>query len=103
MARDHGRPLYVITSGGNQRRAQNPAKTVARRIRSLVLERDEFRCQTCGLTAPADEIAAFRKHGHMPSTLHLDHIFPYHAGGQFTEQNLQVLCVRCNGTKGGRH
>lgn len=55
-------------------------------LRQLVLERDEWRCCYCGSTAD----------------LTLDHIFPVALGGCSTEDNLQVLCRRCNSAKGAR-
>lgn len=55
-----------------------------RRIRLVVLHRDNYRCRHCG--------AAGR--------LQVDHIKPLHLrGAQFDLNNLQSLCVRCHNQK----
>ena len=56
------------------------------RTRWQVLNRDYFRCVSCGLS-PA--IA--------PGTiLHVDHIKPWSKGGETVLDNLQTLCATCN-------
>ena len=56
------------------------------RMRWQVLNRDYFRCVSCGLS-PA--IA--------PGTiLHVDHIKPWSKGGETVLENLQTLCATCN-------
>jgi hypothetical protein len=56
------------------------------RMRWQVLDRDNFRCMSCGLS-PA--IA--------PGTiLHVDHIKPWSKGGETVLENLQTLCATCN-------
>ena len=56
------------------------------RMRWQVLNRDNFRCMSCGLS-PA--IA--------PGTiLHVDHIKPWSKGGETVLDNLQTLCATCN-------
>ncbi len=60
------------------------------RMRWKVLNRDNFRCVSCGLS-PA--IA--------PGTiLHVDHIKPWSKGGETVLENLQTLCGTCNLGKG---
>ena len=60
------------------------------RLRWHVLNRDNFRCMSCGLS-PA--IA--------PGTiLHVDHIKPWSKGGETVLDNLQTLCATCNLGKG---
>jgi len=60
------------------------------RMRWQVLDRDNFRCISCGLS-PA--IA--------PGTiLHVDHIKPWSKGGETVLDNLQTLCATCNLGKG---
>lgn len=56
------------------------------RLRALVMERDEYRCQKCSAT----------------EKLSLDHILPYSMGGPHTEENLRVLCRSCNSARGNR-
>jgi 5-methylcytosine-specific restriction endonuclease McrA len=60
------------------------------RLRWHVLNRDNFRCASCGLS-PA--IA--------PGTvLHVDHIKPWSKGGETVLENLQTKCGTCNLGKG---
>ena len=53
-------------------------------LRYDILKRDNFRCQICGSTVQ-DGVK-----------LHIDHIIPVSKGGHTTENNLRVLCDRCN-------
>jgi hypothetical protein len=53
-------------------------------LRFRVLQRDAFRCQYCGRSA---------RDG---ATLHLDHVVPFAAGGETTEDNLITACETCN-------
>jgi 5-methylcytosine-specific restriction endonuclease McrA len=55
-------------------------------IRFFVMERDRFRCRSCG------------SHRY----LEIDHIIPFSLGGSHHPDNLQVLCRRCNCQKGAR-
>lgn len=87
------RPLYTYTSSGNRRRTYKPHPALLRRMRALVWGRDNYTCLSCGYTAPE---------GERPGQLTLDHVIPYAAGGKFTEDNLQTLCLRCNMRKGAK-
>ena len=92
--------LYAISSGGNIRRIKKPHKALARRVRKAVYERDNFTCQICGYRPrriPKDWDGSYS-----PGNLSLDHVVPYRDGGEFTEANLQALCLTCNGRKGAR-
>lgn len=60
--------------------------------RVLVFDRDDYRCQYCGI--PNDE--------HDNSSYHVDHIFPVSRGGKTELANLQLLCEPCNLTKGAK-
>lgn len=53
-------------------------------LRYEILRRDNFRCQICGSNAQ-DGVK-----------LHIDHIVPVSKGGHTTQDNLRVLCDRCN-------
>lgn len=53
-------------------------------IRYDVLKRDDFKCNTCGVSS---------KDG---AKLHVDHIVPVSKGGKTVSNNLQTLCERCN-------
>ncbi len=55
-------------------------------MRGRVLQRDADTCQHCGAT----------------EDLAIDHIVPESRGGKATLENLQVLCRRCNSSKGNR-
>jgi len=57
---------------------------VPAQLRFRVLQRDAFRCQYCGRSARDGAI------------LHLDHVVPFSAGGETTEENLITACERCN-------
>ena len=54
-------------------------------VRLLVLERDNYRCQVCGL---------------LPGRAEVDHVIPLHrSGAPLDPDNLQVLCRDCHFTK----
>jgi 5-methylcytosine-specific restriction protein A len=61
-------------------------KPIPKDLRWEVWERDNFTCQHCGV----------RRH------LAVDHIIPESRGGTLDLDNLQTLCVSCNGRKGAR-
>lgn len=55
-------------------------------LRFRVLQRDNFKCCTCG-ASPAKDPAV---------ELHVDHIVPWSKGGETVMDNLQTLCSKCN-------
>ena len=62
------------------------SRSINLRIRFCVLQRDGFKCCTCGASPAKD-----------PSVvLHIDHIKPWAKGGETTMDNLQTLCSDCN-------
>ena len=65
-------------------------KLMTPKLRKKIAERDNYTCQNCGKYMP-DGVG-----------LHIDHIVPVIKGGKTVESNLQVLCSKCNGRKGGR-
>jgi len=74
---------------GAKPKSPYPRKTLSKKRRYQILERDKFTCRTCGRSAP--EVA-----------LHVDHIIPVSKGGNNTLENLQTLCVDCNLGKGNQ-
>lgn len=70
------------------RRARRP---LSPRLRYTILQRDSFRCCTCGRTP--------EQHG---VVLHVDHIVAVAKGGTNDPANLRALCAECNLGKGDR-
>lgn len=68
----------------------NQRKLMTPELRNKIKERDNYTCQICGKYMP-DEVG-----------LHIDHIIPISKGGKTVEQNLQVLCDKCNLRKSNR-
>lgn len=68
----------------------NQRKLLTPELRQRIKERDNYTCQICGKYMP-DEVG-----------LHIDHIIPISKGGKTVEQNLQVLCDKCNLRKSNR-
>ncbi len=60
------------------------------RLRWHVLQRDHFKCCTCG-KSPAVTLGV---------ELHVDHIVPWSKGGETVLENLRTLCSKCNLGKG---
>ena len=65
------------------------ARDINLRLRFKVLQRDNFKCCSCG-ASPAKDPGV---------ELHVDHIFPWSKGGETVLENLQTLCSKCNGGK----
>ena len=62
----------------------NGSTTQWRKLREIVIRRDQGTCQACGMEGS-----------------HVDHIVPRRLGGDDTLSNLQLLCATCNLRKGG--
>jgi diadenosine tetraphosphate (Ap4A) HIT family hydrolase len=58
-------------------------------LRFRVLKDSDFRCELCGATKK-------------DRPLDVDHIIPRSKGGKTEEANLQVLCSKCNRSKGNK-
>ena len=74
----------------NEFNSKNQRKLVTHVLRKKIMQRDNYTCQICGKYMP-DEIG-----------LHIDHIVPISKGGKSVASNLQVLCSKCNGSKGSK-
>lgn len=74
--------------------ARDAGRVRQRQLRHYVFSRDHWRCQRCGFRF----FGYGRRHGRIPT---LDHIVPLTLGGRTTEENLQLLCDKCNVAKGG--
>lgn len=59
---------------------------IGRKLSTRVMERDEYRCVTCGTH----------------KNLTCDHIVPESKGGPTSFDNLQTMCRSCNSRKGNR-
>jgi len=66
------------------RRERNYARADYSNLFVAVGKRDGFHCAACATT----------------KSLELDHITPVAQGGETTEENLQLLCRKCNASKG---
>ncbi len=90
--------VYSRNPGGYILRSTNKIsfevdKYINLKLRQKVLERDSYRCQLCG-------IGASDKYPDGSNVrLEVDHIIPLKQGGKTTEENLWVLCSRCNAGK----
>lgn len=68
----------------DQRRLMTPE------LRRQIMERDGYTCQICGRYMPDG------------NDIHIDHIRPVSKGGKTVPSNLQVLCAKCNLSKGAK-
>lgn len=80
------RRRFLNTKENAPRTPTPPRPYIPERIRWLVWERDDFRCQECGV----------RRY------LSVDHIVPLSRGGITNDTNFQTLCRSCNSRKGVR-
>lgn len=74
-------PRQFSTSA--KQRSTSKRRTVSKKIRFLILERDGYRCCLCGRTAKETK-------------LEVDHKVPVAKGGTDSLNNLWTLCIDCN-------
>lgn len=89
-------------SGSAERKARNPAPEKAKpdradrcpdQLRAFAMQRDGFACIQCGATP---------KPGEPDTKLEVDRIVPGAADGKYVEENVAVLCRKCNRSKGAK-
>lgn len=74
-------PRQSFTS--KKQRSAQKRRTIGKRIRVLILQRDGYRCQMCG-------------RGPKETKLEVDHKIPLAKGGTDRLDNLWTLCTDCN-------
>jgi 5-methylcytosine-specific restriction endonuclease McrA len=67
----------------SKQRAPTKRRTVSKKLRLLILERDNYKCCLCGKTAKETK-------------LEVDHVVPVVKGGTDSLNNLRTLCIDCN-------
>jgi 5-methylcytosine-specific restriction endonuclease McrA len=81
---------------GNQKRRSYKHKVYFKpHERKEILDRDNWTCQCCKCKVHDDKTNDHYK-------AHVDHIIPLSKGGDSEPNNLQILCRRCNQTKGAK-
>lgn len=92
LLKDRDRQLHKIGYGCTIRQwnQKDQRKLMTKELRTKIARRDKYTCQICGKYMP-DGVG-----------LQIDHIIPVSKGGKSVPENLQVLCSKCNGTKGNR-
>ena len=88
--RKHGRRAYKAS-----RRARMKGNNAVTFDPLVVLARDNWTCQLCGIPTP--RTLRGTTHDNAPE---LDHIIPISKGGEHTPENTQCACRRCNLAKG---
>jgi 5-methylcytosine-specific restriction protein A len=81
---EHSRRLEPLSVKQAPRvRKKSKRKTISKKIRLLILERDGYKCCLCGRTAKETK-------------LEVDHKVPVAKGGTDSLNNLWTLCIDCN-------
>lgn len=93
---------------------RDPDRNISKEIRSLVLERDGFRCRYCGIPVVSADVRKLARqhypdavpwHGTDPSRQHAgfqclwlqyDHVVPHSHGGRSIMENVVISCALCN-------
>lgn len=71
----------------SQVKSSKPSRHVPEHVKRAVKARDGSRCRNCKVET---------------EFVHFDHIIPYDLGGPTTADNIQMLCPKCNTSKGNQ-
>ncbi len=82
---------YLVKKQPPDKSAIKFAAGISAKLRALVLDRNGFTCQMCGLTPGDVDPATSRK-----VRLHIGHIVDQNLGGKSELSNLRALCSTCN-------
>ena len=104
---DHPRhPIVGRVAPAVGSRRVKPSKCHMAKLRVAVFNRDQWTCQDCGRHIPASapnelsgRYAPTKTDDGAWNWLEIDHITPYMAGGEATEENCRALCSTCNRRK----
>lgn len=97
MAQPRRRAKFFVLPGGE---VYERSKPITRRLAREIYSRDGGRCKECGTkvrfggnsVSPWDLMASGA----------IDHVFPISRGGSNSKENLRLLCMSCNSSKGAR-
>ncbi len=78
----------VIQASNAALKKKTKCRAVTKTLRYRILNRDEFKCVSCGKGKDQNVI------------LEVDHVVPNAMGGETSVENLQTLCRDCNRGKG---
>lgn len=88
---------YTLKSSNNYQRAKKLGNPSERFNELLVLARDGWRCQLCGVSTPSKLRGL-----NLPRSPEIDHIIPISNGGGHVWSNVQCACRQCNSKKGSK-
>lgn len=76
------------------------AKPVGEALRGKIYRRDGGVCKEC--SSPVSRFGNTNSPFQTKPPAAVDHIFPRARGGQNNEENLRLLCISCNASKGAK-
>lgn len=100
MAQPQLRANYFVRANGE---IFLKAPTLKTNERKAIFLRDGGICQECGCKVRwcgGNSSSPFNRDNIWPSAI--DHIFPRARGGQNDRENLRLLCLSCNASKGAK-
>jgi len=91
---------YKIDKQQKQNKDRANRRKISAKMKAYILERDDYTCQICGISKQFFEDLCEGSGDYL--LLEIDHITSVANGGcGDDEDNLQVLCWKCNRKKGG--